>query len=167
MSSIANSIRIASLIPLFSLYSAVATAADKDWRPPIIARAVSWLIYDDWGHSTRAYGFERIRETAPNRQIPESLRKAPLLHVDASGWGGRQSFLYDTATKAVVPTTAKPETFSRSMTIRLSIQKQEKDYTAKVFWGNQLFFLRLQLKGDGAIVTEFTDHWLTLGKKPA
>jgi len=147
--------------------STLAAGEKAEWKVPVMRAAVLWLLYDDWGQDHRAYGFDRIEEASRNRPKPESLVAAKTIHLDTSGWGGRASFLYAADTKSVVPMSADAKTLRSLYTIRLSVQNPANHYTAKIWWDGQLFFLNLELKGDRAVVVEFTDCWLTMGKKPS
>lgn len=154
-------------VNLLTASAAVAESKPATWQIPVIRRAVLWLLHDDWGQPKRAYGFERIEETAPLRQKPEPLRNAKAICVDASGWGARQNFLYEADSKTVSAIKEGKESTHRLQKIRLSAQGLPTHYAVKIWWGGQLFFLKMNpTRGGDVVVTEFTDHWLTLGKVP-
>jgi hypothetical protein len=148
---------------LTACFSIAPAAPPDDWQTPVMRRAVLWLLYDDWGQEGRSYGSERIESTAHDRQKPASLIAGKTIFLDASGWGTRAPFLYHSATKTVTaapPGYKPPERHSESISI--SIEKQPAYYTAKLYWGHQLFFLALQFKNGQPIVTEFSEHMVML-----
>lgn len=156
-----------ALVLCCASWSCPARAATaEDWQIPVMRRAVLWLLYDDWGQERRVYGSERIEATAHDRQKPDVLRAAKTIHLDASGWGTRAPFTYNAATRTVVPAPPNSKPLNPSESIRISVQKHPTHYMAKLWWGNQLFFIHVQYKNGQTFVSEFTEHMLTLGAKP-
>ena len=138
----------------------------EEWHQPVMRRAMIWLLYDDWGQEARAYGFERVRETAPRRQKPQVLKDAGVVHLDASGWGDRKSFLYNVQSKQVTPARKGKDDLRRMEMVRFSLKSEKDTFSVKMWWGGQVYFLKIQEINGAFVVSEFTDLWVTLGRRP-